>query len=92
MNLQNFIFKKLKGLFKKSIPLLNLKENTFKRLPRNRRNKLIESFLINPGILGMQKQRELSKKYDFSLPWFFIIGGVISPPAFFSILFFLTPF
>jgi MoaA/NifB/PqqE/SkfB family radical SAM enzyme len=64
----------IKKAFQEKHPSIELTKNTLKRLSKNCRDKLIENFFINAGILGMQKQRELSKKYGFGLPWFFVIS------------------
>ncbi|MGB9858268.1 MAG: radical SAM protein [Dictyoglomaceae bacterium] len=64
----------IKKAFENKHPSIELTRNTLKRLSKNCRDKLIENFFINAGILGIQKQRELSKKYGFPLPWFFVIS------------------
>lgn len=64
----------IKKAFQERHPSIELTRNTLKRLSRSCRDKLIENFFINAGILGMQRQKELSKKYGFSLPWFFVIS------------------
>ncbi len=58
-----FYIQEIKRAFQEKYPSIELTRNTFKRLSRNCRNKLIENFFINAAILEMQRQRELSKKW-----------------------------
>src|SRR3989344_8557003 len=55
----------LKNAFKENHASVQLVKNTFKRISPNCRNKLIENFFINAGILGSQKQKKLKKKLGF---------------------------
>ncbi|HOP95250.1 MAG: radical SAM protein [Dictyoglomaceae bacterium] len=64
----------VKKAFKEGHPSLTLAKNGLKRLSKNAKDKAIENFFINAGILGSQKQKELTKKYGFGLPWLLVIS------------------
>lgn len=64
----------IKKTFQEKHPSVELARNTLKRLSKNSRNKLIENFFINAGILGNQKRVKLGKKLGFEPPWFFVIS------------------
>lgn len=60
--------------FEQNHPAASLVKNTFGRLSKNSKEKLIESFFFNAAILGNQKRMGLEKKLGFSLPWFFTVS------------------
>lgn len=64
----------IKEAFKKKHPALDLVRNTFNRCSPNCREKALENFIINSGILGTKKREALRKTLGIGIPWFFVIS------------------
>ncbi len=64
----------IKKALKEHSPTVRLVRGTLERLSPKCREKLIENFFINAGVLGSQKQKKLEKKLGFGLPWFFVMS------------------
>jgi MoaA/NifB/PqqE/SkfB family radical SAM enzyme len=64
----------IKQLVIENHPSTQLAQSIFKRLSKNCRNKLIENFFINAGIIGRSTQKAMAKKLGFGLPFLFVIS------------------
>ncbi len=64
----------IKRLVVENHPSAQLAQTILKKLSKNCRNKIVENFFINAGVIGRAKQAEKAKQLGFGLPFLFVIS------------------
>ncbi|MFA6421880.1 MAG: radical SAM protein [Candidatus Buchananbacteria bacterium] len=64
----------MKKLINDNHPTVQMAQGILKKLSKNCRDKFVENFFINAGIIGHEKQRKMAKKLGFGLPFLFVIS------------------
>lgn len=64
----------IKRVLKENKAATKLVINTLNSLSKTCREKFVENFFINAGILGSQQRYKIEKELGFGLPWFFVIS------------------
>jgi len=65
---------KIRRIFVEHQPGAQLAKNTLSRISKQSLDCVIQNFFINAAVIGSQRQEQLRKELNISLPWFFVIS------------------
>jgi len=65
---------KIRRIFVEHQPGAQLAKNTLSRISKQSLDCVIQNFFINAAVIGRQRQEQLRKELNISLPWFFVIS------------------